>query len=89
MPMKAADESSSAENAPEIANGLYTVAGIQLTLASPFTPAERAYAAFLWSAGVMLSAGAILGIPIVTAIATAELFVLFCPWCVWLARRLQ
>lgn len=71
-----------------IANGLYTIAGIQLTLASPFTPRERAYAAFMWSAGLMLSAGAIFGIPIVTAIATAELFVLFCPWCLWLWRRL-
>ena len=71
-----------------IANGLYTVAGIQLTLASPFTVPERAYAAFMWSAGVMLSAGAILGIPLVTAIASGELFLLFCPWCVWLSRRL-
>ena len=71
-----------------IANGLYTIAGIQLTLASPFTPGERAYALFMWSAGVMLSAGAILSLPLVTAIATAELFVLFCPWCVWLSRRL-
>jgi len=72
-----------------VANGLYTIAGIQLTLASPFTPVERAYAAFMWSAGLMLSAGAILGIPIVTAIASGELFVLFCPWCVWLWRRLR
>lgn len=72
-----------------IANGLYTIAGIQLTLASPFTPAERAYAAFMWSAGLMLSAGAILGIPIVTAIATGELFLLFCPWCFWLWRRFR
>jgi len=72
-----------------IANGLYTVAGVQLTLATPFTPVERAYAAFMWSAGLMLTAGAILGIPIVTAIATGELFVLFCPWCVWLWRRLR
>ena len=71
-----------------IANGLYTIAGIQLTLASPFTPAERAYAAFMWSAGVMLSAGAILSLPLVTAIATGELFLLFCPWCLWLSRRL-
>jgi hypothetical protein len=72
-----------------IANGMYTVAGIQLTLASPFTPAERAYAAFMWSAGLMLSGGAILNIPIVTAIATGELFLLFCPWCVWLWWRLR
>ena len=72
-----------------IANGLYTIAGIQLTLASPFGNGARAYAAFMWSAGLMLSAGAILGIPLVTAIASGELFLLFCPWCVWLWRRFQ
>lgn len=72
-----------------IANGLYTIAGIQLTLASPFGPGARAYAAFMWSAGIMLSAGAVLSQPLVTAIASAELFVLFCPWCVWLWRRLR
>jgi len=72
-----------------IANGLYTIAGIQLTLASPFTLGERAYTAFMWSAGLMLSAGALFGIATVTAIATGELFLLFCPWCVWLSRRFR
>jgi len=72
-----------------VANGLYTVAGIQLTLASPFSMGERAYAAFMWSAGLMLTAGAIFQIPLVTAIASAELFVLFCPWCVYLWRRFR
>lgn len=72
-----------------VANGLYTVAGIRLTVATKLGVVPRAYAAFMWSAGVMLSAGALLGIPLVTAIASAELFVLFVPWCVWLWRRLE
>ena len=72
-----------------VANGLYTVAGIQLTLATRLGPRERAYAAFMWSAGLMLSLGAILAQPLVTAIASALLFALFCPWCVWLWRRLR
>lgn len=72
-----------------IANGLYTIAGIQLTLASPFGPRARAYAAFMWSAGIMLSVGAILSQPLVIAIASGELFLLFCPWCIWLAFRLR
>jgi hypothetical protein len=72
-----------------VANGLYTVAGIQLTLATPLEPAPRAYAALMWSAGLMLTLGALIAQPLVTAIATAELFLLFCPWCVWLWRRLR
>ena len=71
-----------------IANGLYTVAGIQLTLATPLGARSRAYAALMWSAGMLLSAGAILSLSLVTALATAELFALFIPWCVWLWRRL-
>ncbi len=72
-----------------VANGMYTLAGIQLTLATPLGRGARAYAAFMWSAGLMLSVGALLSIPLVTAIASAELFVLFVPWCVWLWRRLE
>lgn len=71
-----------------VANGMYTLAGIQLTLATPMGRGARMYAAFMWSAGLMLSAGALFSIPLVTAIASAELFVLFVPWCVWLWRRL-
>ena len=72
-----------------IANGLYTIAGIQLTLAMPLGPRERVYAAFMWSAGLMLSLGAIIAAPIVTALASALLFTFFCPWCVWLWWRLR
>lgn len=71
-----------------VANGLYTLAAIQLTLATPLGLGARVYAALMWSAGLSLSAGAILAIPLVTAIASAELFVLFVPWCLWLWRHL-
>jgi hypothetical protein len=71
-----------------VANGLYTIAGIMLTLATPLGTAARAYAALLWSAGGLLSLGAALDAPLVTALATGELFALFVPWCVWLGRRL-
>jgi len=72
-----------------VANGLYTIAGIILTLATPLGTAARAYAAFMWSAGVLLSVGAALDLPLLSAVATAALFALFLPWCVWLARRLS
>ena len=72
-----------------IANGAYTLAGVLLTLATPLTPGWRAYAALMWSAGVSLSFGALFGIHLITALATAELFALFIPWCVWLWRRLR
>lgn len=72
-----------------IANGLYTIGGIRLTAATPLSTHARTYAAFMWSAGLMITVGAVTGIPLVTAIATALLFVLFCPWCLWLAWRLR
>lgn len=72
-----------------IANGLYTVAGIQLTFATPLGVRPRMYAAFMWSAALMLSLGALIGQPLVVALATAELFTLFSPWCVWLWLRLR
>ena len=72
-----------------VANGLYTLCGIGLTLGTPLGRVGRAYAAVMWAAGVALSVGALANIPIVTAGATAILFALFCPWCVYLAVRLR
>jgi len=71
-----------------VANGLYTVAGIALTLATRLSAFERAWAALMWSGGLVLSVGTALGLPIVTAIATGVLFGLFVPWCLYLRRRL-
>lgn len=72
-----------------VANGLYTVAGIVLTLATPLSAVERAWAALMWAGGLLLSAGAALDLPIVTAIATGVLFPLLVPWCVRLWLRLR
>lgn len=72
-----------------IANGLYTFAGIQLTLATPLGPGARAYAALMWAGGALVSLGGLLGDAPLTAIATALLFGLFIPWCVWSWRRLR
>lgn len=70
------------------ANFAYTVAGIQLTRASPLGPLARAYSAFMWSAGLVLSLGALAQLHAVTAIGTALLFVTFVPWCVYVRWRL-
>jgi hypothetical protein len=72
-----------------IANGLYTLCGIGLTLATPLSSLERVWATVMWIAGIALSVGALANIPIVTAGATAVLFALFCPWCVYLAVKLR
>ena len=72
-----------------VANGLYTTAGIMLTLATPLTPVSRLYASLMWAAGVTLSFAALVSFPLLVAIATAWLFAMFIPWCVWLWRRLR
>jgi len=72
-----------------VANGLYTICGIGLTLATPLRERARAFAAVMWGAGVALSIGAFLDIPVITAGASAVLFALFCPWCVYLAVKLR
>jgi hypothetical protein len=72
-----------------VANSLYTLCGIGLTLATPLGSLERAWAAVMWTAGIALSLGAFANVPILTAGATAVLFALFCPWCVYLAVKLR
>jgi hypothetical protein len=72
-----------------VANGLYTICGILLTLATRLNGRERAWAAVMWAAGILLSVGALANIPLITAAATAVLFALFCPWCVYLAVKLR
>ena len=72
-----------------VANGLYTIAGIMLTVATPLDRLGRAWAAAMWGAGLVLSAAAFAGAHLVTAAATAVLFALFCPWCVYLGVRLR
>jgi hypothetical protein len=72
-----------------VANGLYTIAGIGLTAATPLNRAERVWAGVMWSAGLALSAAAFAGEHLATAVATALLFALFCPWCVYLGMKLR
>jgi hypothetical protein len=73
-----------------VANGLYTICGIWLTLRTRLTAAERLWAGLMWAAGVTLSLATLSGMHYVTAaVATAVLFALFCPWCVYLAVKLR
>lgn len=72
-----------------VANGLYTAGGIWLTLAMRLGPAERIWAAAMWTAGIALSIATLTGQYLIAAIATAVLFALFCPWCVYLAVKLR
>lgn len=72
-----------------VANGLYTIAGIALTAATPLNRVERVWAAVMWSAGLALSVAAFAGEHLATAVATAVLFALFCPWCVYLGVKLR
>jgi hypothetical protein len=72
-----------------VANGLYTACGICLTLATRLSAAERTWATVMWAAGVTLSIATLAGLYLLAAIATAVLFALFCPWCVYLAVKLR
>jgi hypothetical protein len=71
------------------ANGLYTLAGIMLTI---FTRSLRgaplALTWTIWLAGVALTVCTLARLPSGIAISTSVLFALFCPWTVWLGRTL-
>jgi len=72
-----------------VANGLYTICGIWLTLAMRLSAIERLWAAVMWLAGITLSLATLTGLYLTAAVATAVLFALFCPWCVYLAVKLR
>ena len=72
-----------------VANGLYTACGIWLTLAMRLNMVERVYTAVMWAAGITLSLATFAGLYPLAALATAVLFALFCPWCVYLAVKLR
>ena len=72
------------------ANGLYTAAGITLTLASERLPrALRAMAWTAWVAGIALTACTLAGAVTGIAVATTVLFLVFCPWVILVARSLD
>lgn len=71
------------------ANGLYTLAGIVLTmLTRSLRGLLRAVTWAVWVAGVALSVCTVARLPAGIAISTGALFALFCPWAVWLGRTL-
>ena len=69
------------------ANGLYTLSGIILTLATPALPRRLAVIAWAaWIAGIALTIFSLASIPVAIAISTTLLFVFFCPFVVLLGR---
>lgn len=73
-----------------VANGLYTVAGAILTIATPSLSGWMRWTAWaIWAAGAALTICASAGFAQGIAVSTTVLFVLFCPWVVWLGRFLQ
>ena len=72
------------------ANGLYTVAGVLLTIATPTLRGRiLAWTWAVWVVGFLLSAFSMLGNIPGIAVSTAALFILFCPWCVAMRWQLR
>jgi len=73
-----------------VANGLYTSAGVMLTLAMPSLRGRlRALTWAVWVSGASLTVCTVARWPYGIAISTGALFVLFCPWAVLLGRMLR
>jgi hypothetical protein len=73
-----------------VANGLYTLAGVMLTLAThSLGGLLRAMAWTIWTAGATLTVCTLAGTPTGIAISTTVLFGVFCPWAVLLGRALK
>lgn len=71
------------------ANGLYTVAGIALTvLTRSLRGLLLGVTWAVWLAGLALSVCTVAGLPAGIAVSTGVLFALFCPWAIWLGRTL-
>ncbi|HUG07102.1 MAG TPA: hypothetical protein VMQ78_11215 [Candidatus Limnocylindria bacterium] len=72
-----------------VANGLYTLAGMLLTRATPLIHGRFAIWTWaMWSTGIALSLVTFLELPPAIAALSAALFALFIPWCVAMGRRL-
>lgn len=69
-------------------NGLYTIAGIMLTLATPSLP-FRGWAWLAWASGIALTLFTIVDNPTGVVIASAALMILFTPWVVVMASRMK
>jgi hypothetical protein len=69
-------------------NGLYTLAAILLTLASPtLRPFLQRWAWLTWTSGVALTVFTIVNMPAGVVIASAALMMLFIPWVVVMGAR--
>ena len=68
------------------ANGLYTLAGILLTIATPSIPA-RGLAWMAWISGIALTVVTILNVQTGVMIASAALMIFFIPFVLMMARR--
>jgi hypothetical protein len=72
------------------ANGLYTLAGIVLTVATrSLRGVLRALTWAIWLAGAALTVLALAGSPLGIAISTTIVFVMFCPWVLLVGRTLR
>jgi hypothetical protein len=72
------------------ANGLYTLAGVVLTLATRSLRGPLlALTWAVWLAGGALTVSTLARAPLAMAISTGVLFALFCPWTLWLGRTLS
>jgi hypothetical protein len=71
------------------ANGLYTVAGVVLTVATrSLSEFVRTLTWAVWLAGAAVTASTLARAPMAIAISTTALFLMFCPWVIVLARSL-
>ncbi len=69
-------------------NGLYTVAAVILTIATPSLPL-RWWAWLAWAGGIALTLFTILNISTGILVASAALMILFIPWVVVMAAKLR
>lgn len=73
-----------------VANGLYTVSGVMLTLATPTMPGWlRTWAWTVWISGFALSLFTFLGSSLGMAVAAGVLMALFCPWAAAMGWKLR
>lgn len=71
-------------------NGLYTLAGILLTLVTPrMPPLLRGWAWLVWASGAALTAATIANAPAGVIVSSAALMALFIPWVVVAGMRLR
>ena len=72
------------------ANGLYTIAGILLTLSTPMLRGFLlGWTWLIWIFGILMTIMAIIGSVFGLVITTAVVMTLFCPWVIYFSWRLK